>query len=151
MVRTIVVGVGNPLLGDDGVGILVVKELRKRAAKMDIVIEEAYTGGLNLLDIIVGYDWAIIVDAIAIPEKKVGEVMLLDPRSIDSAHSSNPHNVSFIEALDLSQRIREWAVPERIDLVAINIRPSLDFSSTLSKEVEGAIPKAVAKVEDLII
>ena len=150
MARTIVVGVGNPILGDDAVGILVVRELKNRSKDFDIVIEEAYTGGLNLLDIIVGYDRAILVDAISLPDKKIGEVLLLDPKEIPSAHSTNPHNVSLKEALDIAARIKDWVIPERMDLVAINIKPTFDFSSELSPEVEKAIPKAICEVEKLI-
>ena len=150
MARTIVVGVGNPILGDDAVGILVVRELKNRSKDFDIVIEEAYTGGMNLVDIIVGYDRAILVDAISLPDKKIGEVLLLDPRAIPSAHSTNPHNVSLKEALDLAATIKDWAIPQRIDLVAINIEPTLDFSTTLSPEVERAIPKAISKLLELL-
>ncbi len=150
MTRTIVVGVGNPILGDDAVGILVVREMKERTKELDIVIEEAYTGGMNLVDIIVGYDRAILVDAISLPDKKIGEVLFLDPRAIPSAHSTNPHNVSLKEALDLAARIKDWAIPQRIDLVAINIKPTFDFSSELSPEVEKAIPKAIREVEGLL-
>ena len=53
--RTIIVGIGNPILGDDGVGIHVLRELEKGELNEDIVLEEAFTGGMNLVDIIVGY------------------------------------------------------------------------------------------------
>jgi hydrogenase maturation protease len=150
MVRTIVVGVGNPILGDDGIGILVAKELRKKLKGSDVVVEEAYTGGLNLLDIICGYDRAILVDAISLPDKKIGEVLLLDPKEIPSAHSTNPHNVSLKEALDIAARIKDWVIPERIDLIGINIKPSLDFSDKISPEVKEAIPKAIKMVEKIL-
>jgi hydrogenase maturation protease len=150
MTRTIVVGVGNPILGDDGVGIIVVQELRKKLKDPEIVIEEAYTGGLNLLDIIMGYDHAILVDAISVPDKRPGEVFVLDPKEVPSTHSTNPHNVSFGEAIDMVERMRDQTIPAKIELIGINIKPSLDFSDRLSIEVEEAVPKAVAKVEGLL-
>jgi len=150
MVRTIVVGVGNPILGDDAVGILVVKELKNRSKDLDIVFEEAYTGGMNLLDLIIGYDRAILVDSISILEKEIGDVLVLDPRKMGSSHSANPHDVSFTEALDLAQRMGAEGIPKEIALVAVNIEPSFDFSATLSPGVKGAIPKAISEINRLL-
>ncbi len=150
MTRTIVVGVGNPLLGDDGIGIVVAKEFKKEAKQLDIVIEEAYTGGMNLLDIILGYDRAILVDAVSIPSIEAGSVMVLDPMTMPSAHSTNPHDLSFPEAVEVARRTGERRVPSEIVLIAVNIIPQFDFSSELSEKVREAIPLAMLKVRDLL-
>lgn len=150
MVRTIVVGIGNPILGDDAVGIHVVRELRMDPVGKDLVIEEAYTGGLNLLDMIVGYDRAILVDSISDPKKRIGQVMVMDPAKIPSAHSTNPHDVSFPEALEMARKIEGYKIPESIKLVAINIERCVDFSTDLSEDVKKAIPKALEKVKEIL-
>ena len=62
--KTIVLGIGNLILSDDGVGIHVARELKKRIKNKDITIDEAFTGGMNLLDLMIGYDKAIIIDAV---------------------------------------------------------------------------------------
>jgi len=150
MKRTIVVGIGNPLLGDDAVGIHVVRALMEANKDQDVVIEEAYTGGMNLLDLIMGYDRAILVDSISIPEKEVGDVLVLDPRKMGSSHSTNPHDVSFTEALELAQRMGAEGIPGEIALVAVNIEPSFDFSATLSPGVKGAVHTVLERVKGLI-
>lgn len=148
---TIVVGIGNPILGDDGVGIHVVRRLRSALEGKDIIVEEAFTGGMNLLDIMVGYDRAILVDSVSSVDLDVGEVVVLeDVRKMGSDHSANPHDVSLPEALELAGRMGETRIPKDISLVGINIRPSYDFKDGLTKEAAAAVDVAVAKVLQLI-
>lgn len=147
--KTIIVGIGNPILGDDGVGIHVVGRLRETLKDPDILIEEAFTGGMNLLDIIVGYDRAILVDAVSTDELEIGEVVVFeDAGNMSSAHSTNPHDVSFPEALELARKMGEKRIPDDIVLIGINIKVSLDFKEELSKEVEASISSALEKVLD---
>src|ERR1044072_2640099 len=63
-VRTVVVGLGNPILSDDSVGIKVAEQVKRHlSAESGIDVLEAYAGGLRLMEAIAGYDSAIIVDA----------------------------------------------------------------------------------------
>ena len=69
--KTLVLGLGNTILGDDGVGICVVREMRRTwtpGAGVELV--EASLGGMVLLDLIAGYDHAVIVDAIMTQDDK---------------------------------------------------------------------------------
>jgi hydrogenase maturation protease len=148
--RTIIVGIGNPILGDDGVGIHVIRKLGEKISDPDIALEEAYTGGLNLLDLIKGYERAIMVDAISAEEMEIGEVCKVDVHQMATTHSSNPHDVSFPEALDLARKMGDEDVPEEIILIGINIVPTLEFNDTLSENVARAVPIAIEKVMDIL-
>jgi len=150
MKRTIVVGIGNPLLGDDAVGIHVVRALMEANKDQDVVIEEAYTGGMNLLDIILGYNRAILIDAVSMPDIEVGKVMALDPMKMPSVHSTNPHDLSFPEAVELARKTGEEKIPKDIFLIAVNIEPQFDFSSKLSRKVSEAISEADLLVRQLL-
>ena len=145
--RTVVVGVGNPILGDDGVGIHVARELK---GKVDVDVREAYTGGLNLLDLIIGYDRAVLVDAVYLDGMRAGEVKALSLDDLESAHSSNPHDATLMEAIEVSKRMGERRLPRDIVLVGIRIDPVNDFSETLSPAVEASIPDAVREVMGLL-
>ena len=70
---TLVVGLGNPILGDDGVGWRVIDEL-DRLDHADASLQQACVGGVGLMEILVGYRRAIIVDAIIDPGKTPGSV-----------------------------------------------------------------------------
>jgi len=63
--RVLVFGLGNPILGDDGVGIRVVEEMKKRWKGKGVVFETGSVGGLKILDVLSGYDVVVIVDAMA--------------------------------------------------------------------------------------
>jgi hydrogenase maturation protease len=76
-VKILVLGVGNPILSDDGVGIHVARELKKRKAK-GIDVEELAASGLEFLDVVRGYDKVIIIDAIQTKGGKPGELHILD-------------------------------------------------------------------------
>ncbi len=62
--KTIVLGIGNPILQDDGVGIHVINELRQHLKDSRVIVDIAYTGGMNLLDLIRGFDKVILIDAV---------------------------------------------------------------------------------------
>ena len=72
--KTIVLGVGNPILQDDGVGLHVIDALRQRMNNPMVTIETASTGGMNLLDMIRGYEKVILIDAMKQNDSKPGEV-----------------------------------------------------------------------------
>jgi len=63
-VRTLVLGIGNPFLGDDGIGFDIAQELARVIKDENVDVKDASLPGLNLLELIVGYDKAIIIDAI---------------------------------------------------------------------------------------
>ena len=59
--RNLVLGMGNLILGDDGVGLHIVQELAKRIEGEDIDVKDASIGGLSLLETLIGYGKAIII------------------------------------------------------------------------------------------
>jgi hydrogenase maturation protease len=142
--KTIVLGVGNPILRDDGVGIHVANTIEKELYNSNVKIDVAFTGGMNLLDLIRGHDQAILIDAMIMKNKKIGEVGLFDINNFNTFHTSNPHDVSLSEAINLAKKLGDNNIPKEIKIVGINIgKFSYEFGENLSCEVEKAIPKAV--------
>ena len=71
--QTVVVGLGNPVLSDDRVGLAVVERLEKllREHSLDnVAVRSSTRGGFELLDLLNGYDRAILVDCIQTGERK---------------------------------------------------------------------------------
>jgi hydrogenase maturation protease len=143
MKRTVIIGVGNPILGDDGIGIHVAKALKGR---IDADIREAYTGGMNLLDLMGGYERAILVDAVYIDDMEVGEVRLMDLDELGTGHSSNPHDATLMEAVEMAKRLGESNIPEDIKLVGIKIQRVDEFSDELSPEIRASIPRVLETI-----
>jgi hydrogenase maturation protease len=148
MKKTIILGIGNPILRDDGVGVHVAEELKKHIRKPGVTIDSAFTGGMNLLDLMVDHDRAILIDAVKMENKKLGEVGLFELGEISAFHTCNPHDVSLPQAIDLAKRLGENRIPTDIKIVGINIGElGCEFGEELSSEIEKAIPKAVELVK----
>jgi hydrogenase maturation protease len=141
-----VLGLGNPVLSDDSVGIMVAREVEKRVEASEVTVIESAGGGLNLLDSISGFQHVIIIDAIQTAEGKAGQIRLLDPGNFSLArHLSSPHQVDLISALELGRRL-ELPMPSTFSIVAVEAQDVVTFGEELTAEVEQAIPEAVDTV-----
>jgi len=142
--KTIILGVGNPILSDDGVGIHVVNQLRQHIHDPDVAIDEALTGGMNLLDLLLGYDKAIIIDAVKIDNGKDGEVKRIPLNSFSTMHSCNPHDVSLTEAIQMAEKLGETKIPKEIIVIGIMMKKlPCEFGENLSEKIAMAVPNAV--------
>ena len=142
--RTIVLGIGNPILGDDGVGVHVANQLKKQIQNPSITVDEAITGGMNLLDLILGYDKASIIDAVKTKDGAKGEVRRMPLGNFSTMHSCNPHDVSLNEAIELAKKMGEDRIPKEIIIIGVMMKEiPCEFGEELSKEIATAVPKAV--------
>jgi len=142
----LVLGLGNPILSDDGVGIRVAREVEKRIGNSQVTVVQSSGGGLNLLDSISGFEQAIIIDAIQTGEGKAGQVRRLEPADFSLArHLSSPHQVDLITALELGERLG-LPMPSTISIVAVEAEDVATFGEELTAEVERGIPEAVDMV-----
>jgi len=147
-VKTLVVGLGNPILTDDGVGIYVVRAMAERCQQRDATFAEASVGGLRLLDVIGGYERVILVDAIQTRDGEPGDIHRLYPNDLRaSLHSGSTHDLSLPGALALGRGIG-MVLPddEAITIIAIEVEDVLTFGETCTPAVAAAIPRAVEAV-----
>lgn len=142
--RTLVLGIGNPILGDDGVGIHVARELAKKIEDENIVVKEASTGGLNLLEMLIGYDKAVIVDAIQTEEGEPGRIYQLPPGEFaETIHSASPHDTNFAAAIGIGHQIAPTEIPKEIVIFAIEVEEITEFTEEMTEKVKAAIPGVV--------
>ena len=147
--KVLILGIGNPILTDDAVGILVVREL----GNVNADVEEASIGGHLLLDLIRGYDKVVIVDAVKGINKKrePGTIIILKENEIKGTlHSSSSHDVSFSEALRLGRTLFPDEMPSEIVAVGIEVEDTVTFSETPTDAVARAVPEAVKTVKNLL-
>ena len=148
---TLVVGLGNPILGDDGVGWRVIDEL-DRLDHADASLQQACVGGVGLMEILVGYRRAIIVDAIIDPGATPGSVWCRPLGEVETriaSHLDSTHDAPLPAALEAG-RAMGAELPTDIDVVGIVIERSDVFGEDLSDVVEAAIPVAAAAVEEAL-
>lgn len=145
--KTLVLGLGNPILTDDGVGIHVVRTVAARLQRDDVVFAEACLGGLRLLDVIAGYHRVIIVDAIQ-SRGKPGVVHSLHPDGPRaSEHSGSTHDLSLSGALALGRNLGIMLPDDKaIVIIAVEVEDVLTFGEVCTPAVAASIPHAVEVV-----
>jgi hydrogenase maturation protease len=147
-VKTLVLGLGNPILTDDGIGIRVVREAASRCPNGKTRFAEASLGGLRLLDVINGYDRVILVDAILTRGGTPGAIYHMGPGDLlASLHSDSSHDLSLPGALKLGRRLG-MKVPDddAFEIIAIEAQDVLTFGESPTAAVAAAIPQAVDAV-----
>lgn len=146
--KTLVLGLGNPILSDDSVGFRVVQELKTRFNKPDLTLVESSASGLSLLDLITGYDKLIIVDAIKTEGGEAGKIYRLGAENLGAIrHSASPHDINLATALELGRKLGV-ALPQQITILAIEVVDVTTFSEKCTPEVDRAIPLAVSMVAE---
>ena len=139
-------GLGNPILSDDGVGIRVAQDVEKSLDDPQVTIAEASLAGIGLLDLIAGYDAVIIVDAIQTREGKAGQIYRMTTEDFSfTKRFSSPHQINLMTALELGQMLG-LAMPQKITIFAVEAEDITSFSEACTPEVEKAIPAAVQTV-----
>ncbi len=159
--KTLVIGLGNPILGDDGVGWKVADEVRKQlispsaplpeVEERQIDVDFASLGGISLMERLIGYDRAILTDAFAVDEP-IGSlsVLQLDQLPNYSAfHIAAAHDTSLQNAIELGRSLGAY-LPEDVTIVGIAIQPIYDFCEELSPAVARAVPLAAKIILDML-
>ncbi len=145
--KTLVLGLGNPLLRDDSIGLRVAQELRGQLdGNPDIEVSEDYWGGLRLMERMIGFDRVIIIDAI-FADSEPGTIHLLSPDDIPTQRSASAHDVNLPTALEFGRRAGAQLPPaSEITLIGIEPADVQTFDESLTPELERALPHAVEAV-----
>lgn len=145
--KTIIIGLGNPILSDDGVGPRVAAELENVLAGEDrISVVEANVGGLGLVDLMAGFERVILVDAVRTAHGKPGGIHRLDAAALEISRRAGPiHDLDLAGALDLWSRLG-MALPQQIVLFAVEAEDITTFSEECTPEVKNAVPVCVEMI-----
>ncbi len=144
--RTIIIGIGSLLRGDDAAGILVAEALERETLAPDVTVVSTTAAGLSLLELMTGFDRAFLVDAIKTAGGKAGDVYRLVPEDLpEPLHGFTVHDVSLRGALDMGWRMG-LPLPGRIVIIAIEAGDISPLRETCTPEVKRAIPQAVGLV-----
>ena len=153
--QTLVVGLGNPLLGDDGVGWRVAERLQASLAArqpaltgamdpLSVEVDCLALGGLSLMERLIGYHRAIIIDVIATHKNPPGTVTCIsleDLPGLPAGHTGSAHDTSLTTAIEVG-RLMGAELPGEIMLVAVEAETCYDVSDKLTPLVEAAVPVA---------
>lgn len=150
--KTLVVGLGNPILGDDGVGWKVAEQVRQKlTADVGVDVECLSLGGISLMEHLIGYSCAILVDSFALDEP-IGSILILkldDLPNYSAYHTTSPHDTSLQNAIVMGKTLGA-KLPDEVTVVGIATRRIHEFSEELSPPVLDAVPLAAKFVLELI-
>jgi hydrogenase maturation protease len=144
---TIIIGLGNPVLADDSVGLRIADCLAEHLrGRSDVAVTHLHCGGIHLMEAMAGHDRAIIIDAITSAGGGPGTVYSLDAGSLlQTRNTSSSHDASLAVAMELGE-IVGLQLPSDIRIWAVEANDVSTFREALSPEVEQAVPLVVADV-----
>lgn len=152
--KTLIVGLGNPILGDDGVGWKVAEEVRRQLpAEAPVDVTCLSLGGLGLMEHLIGYQRVILVDSFVMgANDELGSILILKLSELpnySAFHTTSSHDTSLQNAVELG-RTMGAQLPDEVEVVGIATERIHEFSDTLSPAVADAVPFAARIVLDLL-
>lgn len=142
--KTIIIGIGNPILTDDCAGILVAHMMQEMLqGRSDIAVATVSAGGIRLLDAMTGYDRAIIVDAMAPASGPAGTIRRLSLDDLGGTwNTASIHDMNLPTALAMG-RMLGFSLPRQVDIWGIEGKDLDTFGEEPTPEVGRAIPRLV--------
>lgn len=146
--KIIVLGIGNDIMGDDAVGLVAARKLG--ALLTDAIhVEETNGLGLHLLDILEGYDHALLLDAAMTGRYEPGTVVEFGINDFSPEIQSSPHYAGLPEMSQIASKLG-IAFPKDIRILAVEIEDPYQIHEGLTPAVEKAIPELVIKAEKML-
>jgi hydrogenase maturation protease len=143
---TVVLGLGNPLMSDEGIGVYLIRQLSEHQDEFPSVeFIDAGTGGMNILHLIANRKRAVIIDCVKMG-KKPGTIKRFEPADVKTVKKMTHfslHEADILRIIDLSKQLGEY--PNHI--VIFGIEPeSLELGQKLSKTLAGRIDAYLADI-----
>jgi len=149
--RTLVLGLGNDILTDDAVGLWLARRLQQVFYDFPFIeVRETCEMGLALLDHLVGFEQAFIVDSIQTGKVDPGVLHVLDPCTLARLAGPTPHFLGVGEVLALGQQLG-LEMPGRVRIFAVEVADPFSLGTSLSPAVEEAFPGIVDRIRTVVL
>jgi hydrogenase maturation protease len=146
---TLVLGMGNPILSDDGVGLLVAEKLRGASLPHDVEVLQSEVAGLRLLELVRGFTRVIIVDALkssADSAREPGEIVRYEASDFKGGQRyGSAHSIGLGTVLELGDRLG-YEMPRDVVVYAIEAVDVETFGEQLSAPVAAAAERVIALI-----
>lgn len=141
--RKTVIGIGNILRADDGIGVHVTHRLKEN--RTDIEVVDMATASIEMLEFIRGRDKVVIVDAIKTGAEP-GTIHRISTHELGSSSFISTHDINLSCVLMLGRRLYKEEMPEKLVILAIEGEDINSYSNELTTKVRLAIPKLLAEI-----
>ncbi|HEY3450592.1 MAG TPA: hydrogenase maturation protease [Myxococcales bacterium] len=146
---TLLVGMGNPILRDDAVGVRLAHDVAARLGAVPglDVVEECSVGGLNLLEVVKGYDRVVVLDSIKAGGQP-GHWYRFDGTALRATMNlRNVHDVNLATALELGRRLgMHVPTPEEVHVFAVEVLDNFTFDERMSEPVEAGLAECSREI-----
>lgn len=148
--RILLLGLGNDILSDDAIGLRVAAAVRERlAGHKKITVIESTEMGLALLDLIVGFDTLLIVDAVQTGKVPVGFVHQIDTAELRALPTVSPHFLGISEMLALGAKLG-FSMPQCVRICAVEVGDPLTVGTALTPALQNAFDGIVDHVSQAL-
>ena len=142
--KTLVLGIGNDILGDDGVGVHVARAVARKISAKEARVEETGAAGLSLLELVKGHERLIIADAILTDNTEVGKIHRLTLKDLAKTNNSiTPHDAALVTTLEIGNSLFPGEMPREVVVYGVQTSNVEQFSGKMTPAVKAAIPEVV--------
>ncbi len=146
--KTLILGIGNLLMGDEGVGVAAIRYLEEKGFAEHAELVDGGTSGFHLLGLFRNQQHLILIDA-ATDDKPIGTVSLIRPRyATDFPPTLTAHDIGLKDLIESAALLDYW--PE-VDLITISIGGLSSMTMELSQAVADALPTIAMTVEKCLM
>ena len=146
--KIIVLGIGNDIMGDDAAGLVAVRNLGTIFSNV-VHVEETNGLGLHLLDILEGYDHALLLDAVMTGKYEPGTVVEFGINDFSPEIPLSPHYAGLPEMSQIAAKLH-IPFPKDIRILAVEIEDPHQIREGLTPAVEKAITEIVTKAKKML-
>jgi hydrogenase maturation protease len=155
--KTLILGLGNDLYGDDGIGLHIIHLLQENSSALDsgsasenqIDLHPCSLTGLSILDEIVGYDNLIIIDTIKRENPVTGRITVMEEKDIRHIPGPSPHYVSLPQMIEIGRRLN-LKVPDKIKIIAVEAKNIYNLGESLTPEMKQAVPDILSQLKSVL-
>ncbi len=148
--KNVIIGLGNTVLSDDGAGVYVARMLTGRFSRDDVSVIETESAGMNLMEMLAGFDRAFLIDAILLDGEDPGTVFRLKADDLRiTPRLSSVHDIDIVTALELGRRLG-LHMPSEVTIFAIQGHDMKTLSEGCTPRVEAVLERVADEVEALV-
>jgi len=140
--KTLILGLGNPILSDDGVGLIIARALERKIAGADVVTTSL--AGMHLLDIMAGYDRMFLIDALTTKGSDLGGLRKLTEGD-GCLHLFSSHGINFFDLVQLGKEMG-LKMPHISGIYGIEIGDEVSFGEDLTPPLKEKIQSIIQEI-----
>ncbi len=145
--KTLILGIGNYLMGDEGIGVHIANHLESMILPDGVEVLDGGTGGFHLLEYFEQYHHIILIDA-TLDQHPVGTIRMIKPKfASDFPPAMSTHDIGLKDLVSALQLLNKMP---QIDLFVVSIESIQQQGIELTPEIEAVVPKVIERIFTLL-